>query len=328
VAIAGNRTGLKADVFARALERVDAYLLAAHVLEALIARRDAGRPHAADAAYAEALVAELGRHQADDGSWGHSLLRTAEALLLIRDLMPEPSGPGRVMAAAGLEWIRGRQNLPGVFGEGCSPGRHTLGLCHHFLSGFYSPAPRTTNLAGTTLANRAKFPSDNVARLGISCVALQAVSRWRAGDGKSAMHESALRSIVAGASTESASVITMAGYAAAVVALAETPPGPENDDAVVTGLDRLGSAQRADGSWPNADSFQVLDVIVRSRQLRYGAGSADAALVRAAGMLTLLQRPDGGWGREMGPERTLIGWRTLRAALEIVGAPAGDGAPA
>jgi hypothetical protein len=159
-------------------------------------------------------------------------------------------------------------------------------------------------------------------------VALQAVSRWRAGDGKSAMHESALRSIVAGASTESASVITMAGYAAAVVALAETPPGPENDDAVVTGLDRLGSAQRADGSWPNADSFQVLDVIVRSRQLRYGAGSADAALVRAAGMLTLLQRPDGGWGREMGPERTLIGWRTLRAALEIVGAPAGDGAPA
>lgn len=317
---------MKSEVFARALERVDANLLTAQVLEAVIARREAGRSLPADASYAESLVAELGRHQTADGSWGRSLLRTAEALLLILDLTPEPSGPGRVMAAAGLEWIRGRQNAPGVFAEGCSPGRHTLGLCHHFLSGFYSPAPRTTNLAGTALANRAKFPSDNVARLGVSCVALQAVQRWRAGDAKSGMHRAGLRSIVAGASTETASVITMSAYAAAVVALAEGPSNPEDDEVVVTGLDRLGSGQRADGSWPNADPFHVLDVVVRSRQLGYGAAPADAALVRAAGMLTLLQRPDGGWGREMGPERTLIGWRTLRAALELVEETGRDGA--
>lgn len=317
---------MKAEVFARVLERVNANLLTAQVLEAVIARREAERPHAADALYAESLVAELGRHQADDGSWGHSLLRTAEALLLILDLTPEPSDPGRLMASAGLEWIRGRQNAPGVFGEGCSPGRHTLGLCHHFLSGFYSPAPRTTNLAGTALSNRAKFPSDSVARLGISCVALQAVDRWKAGDAKTALQRTGLRSIVAGASTETASVITMAGYAAAVMALAEGPSNSEDDEAVVTGLDRLGSAQRADGSWPNADPFHVLDVVTRARQLGFGAAPADAALVRAAGMLTLLQRPDGGWGREMGPERTLIGWRTLRAALELVGEPGHEGA--
>ena len=140
-----------------ARDRAEAAIAASDAVDAVIARREAGRARPDDDALTEQHVAELAAGQRDDGSWDGELVRTAEILLLLHDLVA-PDGDGaaakgrtdgseRARATAtpvverGMAWLRGRRRRPGCYGEGCTPERHAEALCHHFMGGFFSPGP-------------------------------------------------------------------------------------------------------------------------------------------------------------------------------------------
>src|SRR5688500_8329694 len=98
-----------------ALRRTESYLLSAPIMEALFARREAGEESADDEQLTKELASELLEHQTAEGSWGSHVARTAEALLLLRELLPEKRR--HEAATRGIAWLRTRQNRPGRFGD-------------------------------------------------------------------------------------------------------------------------------------------------------------------------------------------------------------------
>jgi hypothetical protein len=302
------------ETLARAVQRADAAVLDAPVLESVLARREAGEPRLADEGHARALAAELCAFMDEDGSWGGDLVRTAEALLLAHALTPEPESAVRSAVDAGGAWIRARQGQPGAFAEGCTPERHALRFCEHFITGFFSPAPPETDLSTLTLSSGVRFGGDAAARLGASCLGLRALLRWGFDGPDVDSHVDGVRVIVTGVALNAPSFISVAGYISAVSALIEAEPDARNKAAVAAGLERIAGLQRADGSWRGVDAFHVLDALIAAARKEHRTKSADGAIARAARMLALLQRADGTWGRETGPERTLTGWRALRYA--------------
>jgi hypothetical protein len=311
-----GRAQLSRPAIEDALVRVEATLFAWPVLEAVVARREAGVPQAADADHARALARELCAFADPDGSWGGDLVWTAESLLLLRELAPEPDVSSSETARAAGNWLLSRQDQAGRFGEGCDGDTHGSGLCEHFVGGFFSVAPPFANLAGRTLATGARFPTDRSARFGGSCLALDALLAWGWRDASVERHRAALRPIVTRIAPGPTALIDIGAYAVAVGALARAA-GESDRVATLAGLARLAALQRADGSWPGVDLFQVLDVLLRAAKLGHRLETADASVLRAVDMLTLMLRDDGSWGRDTGPERTLIGWRGFRRALEI-----------
>jgi hypothetical protein len=307
----------------RALERLEDGLLDAPIVEAVIARREAGARRPADERNAAALTHELCRFQDADGSWGGSLVRTAEALLLMHALTPDPDDRVRAGVSRAGEWIRTREGIEGAFGEGCDPARHSAGLCSHVLAGFFSPAPASADLTGLTLAVPARFGSDADARLGASCVALLALLHWGFSGADIEVHLASLRQLVSGDSLGGLPDGSAGGFVAAVTALLAAPPDDARAAAVRAGIARLLRMQRADGSWPGADTFHVLDLLLRASAQGLGGDAVDGAIQRAVEMLALLQRADGSWGRETGSERMLVGWRALRHAVGLRAGAAG-----
>jgi hypothetical protein len=304
------------EAIATAIARIEATLFSWPVLEAIIARREAGVPQPADAANAAVLARELTRFAGPDGSWGSDMLWTAESLLLMRELVPEPAGEERRVVDAGCAWLLARQDQPGRFGEGCDPIMHEAALCEHFVTGFFSASPPGATLAGVTLASGGRFPNDGAARFGISCLALQALLVWGVRDPAVDRHLTPLRAIIARHAPAPNGPIDLAAYAVGVAAVAEATTSEPGRVAALAGLTRLAAQQRADGSWPGVDLFHVLQVLLRATRLLHRLPAADAAILRAAGMLSLMVG-DEGWGRGTGPERTLTGWRVFRHAHRI-----------
>jgi hypothetical protein len=299
------------DALERAVEKADAALLTAPVVEGVLARREAARARPADERHAKALARELCALQDAAGSWGGSLVRTAEALLLLRALVPAPTVEIAAAAARGMAWIRQRRGQPGAFADGCTPERHALRFCAHFVRGFFSPAPLDVDVSGLTLSSGVRFGGDVAARLGASCVALRALLRWRERAEAIADHIDGVRVIVTGVALNAPTLISVASYVSGVAALAEAPRTVDIDAAVAAGLDRLAALQRADGSWRGVDAFHVLQTLLIAAGHGHPTRAADAALRKAARMLAVLQREDGTWGSETAPERLLTGWRTL-----------------
>ena len=256
-------------------------MLSAPVLEAVIARREAGEPRVADEGHARALAAELCTFRRDDGSWGGDLVRTAEALLLAHSLTPDPEPEVRDAIDAGAAWIRARQGQPGAFAEGCTPERHALRFCEHFVTGFFSPAPPETDLSSLTLASGIRVGGDAAARLGASCLGLRSLLRWGVTGADVDSHVDGVRSIVTGVALNAPSFISVAGYIAAVGALAEAVPDPRNKAAVAAGLERIAGLQRADGSWRGVDAFHVLEALLAAAEGGHRTPSADGAIARA-----------------------------------------------
>jgi hypothetical protein len=302
---------LRTEALTRTLEKLEDALLDAPVLEAVIARREAGVGREQDADHARALADELCRYQAPDGSWAGSLVRTSESVLLLRALLHEPTERATAAASRAGEWIESRADQPGAYGAGCDPARHEAGLCSHAIGGFFSAGPPSENLAGLTLGVPARFGTDADARLGASAIALLALLRWHRGGPVVDRQVASLQRMLAGDAL-AAGDTAVAGHAAAVGALVEAPADESTRSAVEAGLARMMKTQRADGSWPGADTFHVLDVLLRADERGYGSPAIENAIHRAVDMLALLQRADGSWGRETGPERMLVGWRALR----------------
>src|SRR5687767_2400511 len=121
-----------------ALRKTEGYLLSAPILEALLARREAGQAFFDDTETTAELAIELTSHQSQEGSWGSQVARTAEALLLLGSLLPTATRLEAALRA--VTWLRARQNRPGRFGDPCAPDLHRALVCHHATSGFFSPA--------------------------------------------------------------------------------------------------------------------------------------------------------------------------------------------
>ncbi len=303
---------MRREPLTQALSRLEEALLDAPILEAVIARAEAGVARERDAGHARALAEELCSFQLSNGSWGNSLARTSEALLLLHSLTPKPVSEVRSRLSGAIEWMRSREGKAGAFGEGCDKARHDAGLCNHALAGFFSPSLPTTDLSGLTLRIPARFVTDAEARLGVSCVALQSLLRWGYAGPPTQAHVSSLRKLVSSDALLVPKRAMIAGFVGALAALIEGHPRDASRSAAVNGIGRLLGVQRADGSWPGADTFQVLDLLLRASANGYANEAVDAAIIRAVEMLALVQRNDGSWGRETGPERMLVGWRALR----------------
>lgn len=317
-----------------ARRRALAAVAASDAADAIVARREAGTASPDDDALTEARTADLLRDQGDDGSWDGDLVRSAEALLTLHDLLyagpdldadrgpTDPSHPlARVLATTspavdrGLAWLRDSRGRPGRFGEGCSPERHGDALCHHFMTGFFSPGPPEARLAGLRLAIGAEVAGEEEARLAASCTALRCVLRWGGHETTDArLHLDALGRLVARWERwEHGSPGPAAGLAM-VAALLEASPTDDRRRAVERGLGLVAHNQRADGSWPGADTFQVLETLLDATRRGYSSTALDETLVRGANLLATTQTADDGmWGRATSPRRLRIGLRALRA---------------
>lgn len=300
----------------RGLALVEAHLRDSDRPEGLLARSEAGIARPEDAAALDAAITATLQAQHDDGSWGGGLLDTAEALLHLHELRSALPGRrttrGRAQIRRALDWIRSRRGVPGRFSDGCDPERHELAVCHHFLAGFFSPAPPEPPLEELRLACGAPVVGDRNARLVASCVALQAKLRWKRHGRDVDLHLEGLRRIIALAG-QHPGLVSPPAFIAALAAVAEAP-GRENRQAAANGIALLISSQRGDGTWPDADLFHVLEFLERVARGRRVRAELDGALRRAAFHLAASLQEDGTWGQQAGTRRTLIGWRALRYA--------------
>lgn len=316
------KIGMTSEKLKRALARTAGALLATNAAEAVVARHQAELSTPEDAELAATQADRLLGEQEADGSWGGDLLATAEALLLLSDLVSAgaPASEGEAVRRA-LSWLRGRRSAPGRFGDGCTAERHRLGFCHHFVGGFFAPVPPQATSKEVVLGSGARLRAGSAALLAASCVALQSVLR-RGIDGVDAqLHLDALRRLIRLDPREARALLPIEVLPATLAALVEAPATAENRAAIERGLGRIVQSQRADGSWPELDTFYILEVLLAAVERGYRKASLEAAIRRAAGLLAVTQQPDGTWERGALPRRTVIGWRTLRYA---VGATSGE----
>lgn len=302
----------------RALARLEAAFLDSTGAEAQLARRESGRD---DPQARAARTAALVQAQQPDGSWGGSLTDTAELLLLLAELCDgEPDDDVAAAARHGMDWLRGRRGRPGRYGDGCSPERHRLGICEHFLGGFFAPEPPIPADRDLPLPCGAHIPAGPETRLVASCLALRSMLRWGRCGHDERLHLDGLRRLLAIDADRDGTSIAVDAVPAMLLALLEAPADPENPadhERTARALERIAGTQRADGSWPELDAFYILDVFVAAVDAGLRSPALLAAIRRSAELLAVTQQPDGLWEREATPRRKLIGWRALRTALRI-----------
>ena len=271
-----------------------------------------------------AVRARVAADQLPDGSWKAGLGATARALLVLRLLATERDET----VQAGVAWMRQRRRSDASFVGGCDPERHAASLCAHRAGGFFAPTPSdgeppTCWLLGTRLEGRP-------AALALSCMALTAEAAWQAAELDAQLHAQVLRRLA----LERGSWMPPrseppAAFLAVIRALLELGG---DDAAAWHGVMMVLRSQRGDGSWPEVDTFLVLDVLLRAAAAGYGGPSLDRSVRRAAELLAVTQRPDGGWGADLpgsseeaaafGLTRDLIGWRALSYSTEAPSEPA------
>lgn len=292
-----------------ALTKAEHLLFELPVLESFVARREAGETLPGDEGTADALVEELLTHQSADGSWGGSLQLTAEALLLMADLAPATRKPDCIERA--LLWLRGRRGQEGGFGEDCTPDLHRAGICQHFAAGYFSPGPANLSFAGTTLANGLRLESDQDARLALSALAQRAVLAHAAPRTDDLLQVDALRRIADLLFRDGGMAAVPAGLVV-LVALTRAPRNASHLSIIHGAFSRLVRMQRADGTWPGADMFHVVEALLIAIRAGYGSPAFDAALARTAEKLALAKQHDVPWQRDADSYRLLTGWRVLR----------------
>jgi hypothetical protein len=215
----------------------------------------------------------------------------------------EPTDSPALRAATG--WLAGLQGRPGAYGEGCDRERHARRSCEHFLTGFFAPAPPEQRLAPVTLPNGKVYRAESAARFALSSLALRAVLRAEQ-PRRPAVREH-LDSLARFAEQwkDWEAALAPDAIVAGVHALADG--GPPWSLAAQRLMPVILRRQAPDGSWPDADLFQMLEMLpaVETPQARTMARHALPALAAR-------QRSDGTFGPTAREERALI---ALRAAL-------------
>jgi hypothetical protein len=310
----------------QALNRATAALAGGTSAEALLARWEAGAADARDPPRRGSLATELLARQAPDGSWDGRLLRTAEALLLLRELeAPSPGSPPPAAVERALAWMLARRGGAGRYGDVCTPARHRVGLCRHFLGGFFAPGPAEPDVpAGADedtpeswlrLRAGAVVRTDEAIAFTASALALQALLKWEARRSRDVeLHLDGVRLVLALRAESSPLALPATAAVCGLGALLEAADDAEWRQAAEATLAWLVRRQRADGTWADNDTFHVLELLLEAQRRGIGGPPVDRALDRGARLLAVSQQADGSWGREAGDWRTLIGWRMLRRA--------------
>ena len=301
---------MTADSVRRSLEASGAWLAAQDSPESVIAAHETATADSADPA--RRWVRRILDEQDQKGSWGSDLLETAGALLTIRELREAAALVERDPAVnIALDWLRGRQNAPGTWTEGCTPDRHDHGACHHFMAGFFSPAPPEVTLEEAWLRGGLRLVGDGEIRFVASAVALRCAMLWELDGVDLRLHLSGLRRLVAQWPDYVPPGLSTGSLLAAVHALLVSE---EEEDRTVAegGLRAVAARQRGDGSWVDADAFQALEVFGTALDRGVSDERSRRALWHGARLLIASQQADGSWGKAHGARRALIAWRTFR----------------
>ena len=270
--------------------------------QGILARAALGHPAPGDPELAGELRAKLAAELRPDGSLGGASLPTMWRVHELLDL-GEPADSPAILAATG--WLAGLQGRPGAFGEGCDKERHARRTCEHFLSGFFAPAPPEQRLAPVTLPNGKVYRAEAAARFALSALALRALLRARQ-SARPAVREH-LDSLARFAEQwqEWGPAFAPDAIVGGMHTLAEGgPPWREAAERLVPVIFRR---QALDGTWPQADLFQMLEMLLAV------ASPEGRTLARhALPALAVRQHPEGTFGATAREERALI---ALRAAL-------------
>jgi hypothetical protein len=299
----------------RALEGTAAFLERRGGADALVARAVIGRPHDDDEAEATRLVRALLDGQSRDGSFDGDLGHTAGVLVQIREVS-EAAGLGEVDPGVGrgLDWLRGRQGQPGRWSDGCSPDRHGAGLCHHFVGGFFAPAPPDMKLPAMDVSCGVTLERDGDIRFVASCLALRTFWRWQAHAPDATLHLDGVRAALV---SPSVARLSPEAVLEGLITVLDAPQQTEQvRETIAQHLDDLAARQLGDGSWGNVDVFHALDVLLHSDELGVATVAAEHALGRSAHLLASAQQPDGSWGSQAADRRALLGWRAMRWAAD------------
>jgi hypothetical protein len=297
----------------RALEASQAWLLAQDSPETVIVAHEAGL--AKSGADARRWIGRILSDQDGSGSWNGDLLWTAESLLTVQELraaagvVEQDPGIGRAH-----DWIRTRRGVPGTWADGCSPPRHEQGLCHHFVGGFFSPAPPDVLCEEARLRCGARLVGDAEVRLAASVAALRCVLGDDRGGRDDRLHLSGLRRLVRVWDQGAPEGLSTGALLSAILALVESPDAQDRETAE-WGLRLVGGKQRGDGSWVETDAFQAMDVIGLAVDAGIDAERMRRALWHGARLLISSQQDDGSWGVDFGTRRALIAWKTLRRVM-------------
>lgn len=324
-------------VLQRAYAKVTGLLQTSSDVEGMLARRESGRAAPEDEGLLRTFVEKLLAEQREDGSWGEDLSATGLALQDLHLLLegdPERAGPELVGAFA---WLGSRQGRPGQYGDRCEPEQHALGLCRHFLGGFFAPAEGQTAGLLALPCGLAELPESD-AKLASSCIALRGALLWRSTwpeawqqGGKPQIRRSDVLLHLDGLCrvisfwnrgetvTDCSNTAVFLGLQALLAVEAANLGLPVDLAATCrqtleSGLCRTARIQRADGSWPDVDAFLGLDLLEKAA--RSDSPALKAASLRGAELLVSAQQADGSWGRESPPRRQLVAWRALRRELE------------
>jgi hypothetical protein len=296
-----------------ALTAAEAWLFRQDSPEAVIGRAEAGRTGdvAEDAARWIQRILDL---RSADGSWSGEVLTTAKSLLTIRELLDagrlQEQDPG---IGQGVEWLKGRRGLSGAWSDGCSSDRHRLGLCHHFLGGFFSPSPPEVPPSDTALRCGVVAADSGEARFLASAVALRSVLVCGgAPSTDSRLHLEGIRRTVRQWTREPVPGLSPVSLLTAIRTLISAP-APENHDVARDGLHSVAGRQRGDGSWVAIDPFQALGLFLAARDVDVCSQLCHRALWHGARLLVSAQNRDGTWGPEAVGRRVLIGCRALRS---------------
>lgn len=294
----------------RALAAAQAWLATRDAPEAVIAGHEAGLVTSSDEA--ARWVRWILQDQDPAGSWGGELLDSAAALLTVQELREAAGLVERDPAInRGLEWLRSRRAAPGAWTEGCSPERHERGHCHHFMTGFFSPAPPEVTCEEAWLRGGLRLGGDREIRFAASAVALRCVTVWDVAGSDGKLHMAGLRRVVGGWDDHVPAGLSTASLLVAVHALLHSADAADRATAEA-GLRVVAGKQRGDGSWVDADAFQALEVFGAAVDAGVAPDLCRRTLWHGARLLIASQQADGSWGREHGARRALIGWRTFR----------------
>jgi hypothetical protein len=282
------------------IERLSLYFAELPTRQGLLARRALRRPAPGDEALSRRLLEAMRKETRLDGSVTGAVVPTIWRAHEFMDLgyRGDETSCARIMG-----WILGLQQKPGAFSQGCNPMRHAHGVCEHFISGFFSPAPPEHRLAPVMLPNGKVFRAESAARFAVSCLALRAVLRARFDGTTIDQHVLSLIQLQerwADWNDYFAADAIIAGvHALAFVA--------QPHRGILSRLATLVAARQApDGSWPNADLFHTLEAL-----LALGTVEARAAVRQAVPALLSRQRADGSFGSTAQQERALIALRSL-----------------
>jgi hypothetical protein len=270
----------------------------------VLARRLLGTPAPDDAVLSEHLIRERRLQTRIDGSMDAGLVPTAWGAWELLQL-EAPTDQAGVVRTVGF--LLGRQEQPGrVFGEGCRPYMHERRLCSHYVGGFFSAAPEEHPVAPLTFPSGVVVSDERGARFAASCFTLRTV--MRAGEDR---REGVRRHV--------ASLLDMDG-------LWSWEDDAWSADARLFGFGAIASApldlrdraaramagvlerQEPDGSWPGADLFHALDMVLQGP-----TPDARAAVARAAPPACRLLG-DEALEDAGGEERALIALRALAVA--------------